>query len=185
MKKIIVAALVLTVGLFVTSRIKAQEVFSIVGSLPVGQVGVAYPPTLMAIGGVGPFNCTAQDPGLPAGLSIDSTSTLHGTPQVAFSNYLTFTCMSSDGGGETAGLLLVINPASQIVSTGKKTADIGKITAMGTNTLTVGKVLVRLTPNTVVIKLGKVKTITVGLYAAYAGVINTDGSVTAAGVIIQ
>lgn len=73
---------------------------------------------------------------------------------------------------------------STVVSTGKKTEGKGTIVAVSENAITVGKVLVRYTANTV-LKMNYITQLVIGQNAQYKGLKNTDGSVTATMIEIQ
>jgi hypothetical protein len=183
MKKYILLAVVLMVGLLVLFPRRAEAAVEMVGSLPDGQVGVPYSAPVATYWLGDSLNIVMLEP-LPLGMQINNKGILSGTPTEPFNGIVDFIAYDADGSGQQGTLLLVINPAPVVVSTGKYTADVGKITAVGTNYITVGKVMVRLTAKTIILKANKNSTMTVGQYAAYAGVKNTDGSVTATLVLV-
>lgn len=83
-------------------------------SLPTGQVGVAYPPTTVAtVGAAVPTTWTAS--GLPAGLSIDTSGRVSGTPTV--SGVFTAIASVTDSMSITVqrAYSLTVNPALSVV----------------------------------------------------------------------
>jgi len=63
-------------------------------SLPNGTVGTGYSQTLSAAGGTGPYTFSTTPANLPAGLSLDASGTLSGTPTTA-GDY-TFSVIATD-----------------------------------------------------------------------------------------
>lgn len=84
----------------------------------------------------------------------------------------------------TAPVITPPAPTTDVVSTGKKAEGKGKITAITPTTITVGTILLRITPTTV-IKLEDHKSLAIGMSVEYKGTKNTDASVTASSVKAQ
>jgi Putative Ig domain len=100
----------------------APETLSITtGSLPSGQVGVAYSPTLAATGGTTPYAWSITSGTLPAGLSLNSsTGAITGTPTTAVtSSSITFKVTDSGSPVQTAPktLTITIAPATLTITT--------------------------------------------------------------------
>jgi hypothetical protein len=183
MKKQILATVVLVVGLLVLFTRGVEAAVEIVGGLPNGQVGVPYSAPV-ATNWIGDSLRIVMWGPLPAGLQISNQGILSGTPTETFDGIVDFVAYDADQSGQQGTLPLIIVPAAPVVSTGKMTADVGKVTAMGSNYMTVNSKMVRLTTNTMIVKLNKKASLTVGQYVAYTGMKNTDGSVTAMLVLV-
>jgi len=177
-------AVVWVAGLFILSAVDVRACGP-VGSLPDGYVGVLYSlsPIVGNITTGSTVTVTTQQP-LPAGMSIDNQGMLGGVPLEIYGGAINVHVACEGQGDQEYGIFLNIYPAPVVVSTGKYTANVGKITAVGTNYMIVDKVMIRLTAKTIILKAKKNSTMTVGQYAAYAGVINTDRSVTASLVLV-
>ncbi len=89
-------------------------------SLPSGNQGTAYVSQLSATGGVPPYNwAVGSSTPLPAGLTLSSSGLLSGTPGAASSATYGFTVTDSAKNTATAGLKLVVNPATGTVPDGQ------------------------------------------------------------------
>lgn len=69
----------------------------VTGTLPDGQVGVAYSGSFDASGGVAPYTYAVTDGALPTGLSLASDGTLSGTPTQSGTSNFTVTATDSIG----------------------------------------------------------------------------------------
>lgn len=174
---------VLAIGLGILSPQKVRASVEPVNSLPEGTVGVPYSAPV-ANNWVGETLTIVLNAPLPSGLTISNVAILSGTPTKPFDDIVNFTAFDADGGGQQQTLPLIIRP-EPVVSTGKITADAGKITAVGTDYVTVGRVKVRLTERTTIIKVPRNLVLAVKQYAAYIGMKNTDGSVTAEYIVVS
>jgi hypothetical protein len=89
-------------------------------SLPDGKVGVAYSQTLAATGGTPSYTWTQTAGLLPAGLSLNPSGQISGTPTAAVTNSaLTFKVTDSGSTAQTAtvNLTLTIAPPGLVIST--------------------------------------------------------------------
>ncbi len=126
------AMLSLTVGASLTISTTA---------LPAATQGVAYSQTIGATGGTGPYTWTVtQGTVTNAGLALDSTGALTGTPVTA--DTLTFTAQVADSAGATASqtLGLYINlpsPATYDFAVSDGATSIQRVSADGTRTSTI------------------------------------------------
>jgi hypothetical protein len=87
-------------------------------SLPPGTAGAAYDFTAAAAGGNSPYSFSAT--GLPAGLSMDATGRITGTPSAAGTSSVTITVQDSSNPAHltaTATLPLTINPPALSITT--------------------------------------------------------------------
>jgi hypothetical protein len=84
--------------------------------LPAVTQGIAYAITLLASGGVAPFTWSVASGALPAGLQLDATGKISGTPTAAGS--VTFTAKVADGASGTASqaFTLLVNTAPTIAT---------------------------------------------------------------------
>lgn len=84
--------------------------------LPGGNVGTAYSQTLEAIGGVPGYvwSLNAGSNPLPAGLSLNPSGVISGTPTAAGTTTVTVLVTDSVGGAATRGLSLTISPAGVV-----------------------------------------------------------------------
>jgi hypothetical protein len=72
------------------------------GTLPNGTVGVAYSSTIGVSGGTTPYTCTIVSGTLPAGLAMNSSCVVSGTPTVAGTSIVTVKVNDSSNPIETA-----------------------------------------------------------------------------------
>jgi hypothetical protein len=88
-------------------------------SLPAGQVSTAYSATLSAIGGIHPYAWSLISGGLPAGLSLNASGAVSGTPTASGTS--NFTVQVSDAESipqrVTAQLSITIAPPPLIITT--------------------------------------------------------------------
>jgi Putative Ig domain len=84
--------------------------------LPAVTQGIAYTATLSASGGLAPFAWSVASGALPAGLQLDATAKISGTPTAAGS--FTFSVKVTDGasGNATQDFSLLVNPAPTIAT---------------------------------------------------------------------
>jgi hypothetical protein len=91
------------------------------GSLPSGQVSVAYNSTLQATGGTAPYawsipsTCVAPSCGLPAGLALSAGGTISGTPTAEGIYSLTVTVTDSSATPQTASNAYAVTIAPSTV----------------------------------------------------------------------
>jgi alpha-tubulin suppressor-like RCC1 family protein len=87
-------------------------------SLPAGTVGTAYNQTITATGGKSPFAWVVTTGTLPAGLTLNSTGVISGTPTTAVSNSsITFKVTDANGKTATKVLPMTINAAPPTITT--------------------------------------------------------------------
>jgi len=86
-------------------------------ALPAVTVGAAYAVTLAASGGVAPFNWSITAGALPAGLNLDATGKISGTPTAAGSFTFTAKVADSASGNATQAFTLVVAAAPAITTT--------------------------------------------------------------------
>lgn len=89
-------------------------------SFPVGTVGTGYYAGLAAIGGIPPYSWAVSAGGLPAGLSLDSTTgAVYGTPTTVGTSTFTLTASDQSSPPQTAEMRvgLSVVPATLTIST--------------------------------------------------------------------
>jgi hypothetical protein len=85
-------------------------------SVPLGEVGVAYPSTaLAATGGTAPYTWAITSGALPAGMAF-SSGTLGGTPSAAASGSITFQVTDANGQTGSASLTLTVTAGPTITT---------------------------------------------------------------------
>lgn len=175
--------LAVAVSLLMLVPQRVEATIEPIGSLPEGVVGEYYSQPA-AYNWLNETVVIELNAPLPAGLTLSDKVVLSGTPTEPFDGIVNFTAYEANGIGQQITLPLIIRPAP-VVSTGKITADAGKITAVGTDYVMVGKVKVRLIVRTTMIKVPRNLVLAVKQYAAYMGMKNTDGSVTAEYIVVS
>ena len=117
-----VAAILVTLAISLPSiAFAADPVTVATSSLPVGQVGTAYNQTLTAASGTAPFTWAVIVGGLPAGLSLNtSTGVISGTPMSAATS--SFTAQVTDAVPQSASKALSITVAAAPVALSVSTA---------------------------------------------------------------
>jgi hypothetical protein len=100
-------------------------------SLPVGTVGVAYTATLSASGGTAPYRWSIKSGALAAGLMLDASGSISGTPTAASTASVTFEVQDSSAPVlmQSASLALTVNAAVAaltVTTTSLPGAQIGK-----------------------------------------------------------
>src|SRR5262249_59713221 len=85
-------------------------------ALPAVTVGAVYAATLAASGGVAPFTWSIAAGALPAGLNLNATGKISGTPTAAGSFTFTAKVADSASGNATQAFTLVIAPAPAITT---------------------------------------------------------------------
>ena len=102
-----------------TINIAAAALKIATGSLPDGQVGVAYSQTLQATGGSGALSWAVSAGTLPAGLNLSGSSgAIAGTPTAAGSSSFTVTVTDTASNSATQALTIKIAPLSLRIVTG-------------------------------------------------------------------
>jgi len=202
MKKIIVGSVLFVVLLTGISYVRARAI-TFLEVLPNGQVGVPYLFSGFVSDTVGVYSCSSET-GLPAGLSFGTNAVVEGTPTEAGSWNLNVTCTDEGpNGSNTHSVMITIDPeavptvvptveptavptliptptpTSGPTNTGKLVIGAGYITAVTADSITVDKVLVKITAKTVILKANKRLPITVGQKAAYTGYKFSDETVSA------
>jgi hypothetical protein len=89
------------------------------GSLPSGSVGTTYAATLTASGGLGPYTWSLANGALPAGLTLDRTGAISGTPLAAAAGTTQISVEITDSGtpnalSSTQVVSLTVQPAPAI-----------------------------------------------------------------------
>lgn len=85
-------------------------------SLPAGQVAAGYNQNLSAINGTAPYSFQVTSGSLPAGLNLDSSGALTGTPTAGGSFNFTVTATDASSFSGSGAYTLVINPPSITVN---------------------------------------------------------------------
>jgi hypothetical protein len=121
-------------------------------------------------------------------VDVDCYVTTTGNVNIATAGTYTVTYSAADAAGNIATPVVrtvtvtpapVVTPPAYVISTGKKVeATKQTITAVSSDSVTVGSTVIRITATTVV-RLNKAKPLAVGTKIEYKGVVNTDGSITA------
>ena len=108
-------------------------------SLREGTVGTAYPTTpLRTFGGRAPFTWSVSDGALPAGLALDLTGSLSGTPSAGGDSAFTVTVVDADGRVASQALTVTARPPLQLTTDAlagatSGVAYSGQLTATGGN----------------------------------------------------
>lgn len=93
----------------------ASAALTLSGTIPAGQVGVAYSAQLEAAGGTGPYTfAPAAGAALPAGLAMDAGGKISGVPQTAGDTNVQVTFTDAQGSAGTATVALSIAPAAVV-----------------------------------------------------------------------
>jgi hypothetical protein len=157
-----------------------------VTTLTSAQATVAYTAKSLLATGVAPFAVTAT--GVPAGMTVNASGVLSGTPTTAGTYTIALSATDAKGTVGTASRTLTVTSApvtTGVVSTGKAVEATNQIiTAVSATSVTVGKTVIRIT-STTTLGLNKGKPLAIGNKIEYKGVLNTDGSVTATSIKIQ
>ncbi|MFA7249106.1 MAG: Ig domain-containing protein [Dehalococcoidia bacterium] len=105
-------------------------------TLPAGQVGVVYGQSLTATGGTLPYTWSAIAGGLPAGLTLNtSTGFISGTPTTAGASAFTVQVADSAAHTDTQALSIMVNAAGTLVGTTMPLAN-GQVGIAYSQTLT-------------------------------------------------
>ncbi|MEI9971262.1 MAG: putative Ig domain-containing protein [Ignavibacteriota bacterium] len=95
-------------------------------SLPGGVVGVAYSQSLAAAGGTGGYTWTLTAGAPPAGLTLNASGTIGGTPTTAGTANFTVQVVDGSSAKATANFSIAISPALTVVTaTGIQTGSVG------------------------------------------------------------
>jgi uncharacterized protein (TIGR03437 family) len=100
-----------------TIRIAAAALVITTASLPNGKVGDPYTATLAATVGTPPYSWQVTSGSLPAGLTLDPTGTLHGTPWAAGSFTFQVTVRDSQQSSGAATFTIRIAAAALVITT--------------------------------------------------------------------
>ena len=87
------------------------------GSLPDGQVAVAYSQTLQASGGTAPYTWSLAAGSLPAGITLSSAGQISGTPTVAGTSNFTVKVVDKNGSSANQALSMKIAAAPLTIMT--------------------------------------------------------------------
>ncbi len=105
-------------------------------TLPASTVNAAYTQAITASGGSGTYTYTLSSGTLPAGLMLNSSGTLSGTPTSTTSR--TFTVTATDGNGCSGSRSYTVAPACPTITISPATAAGGAVGVGYTQTLTPG-----------------------------------------------
>ncbi len=88
------------------------------GTLSGGMVGVIYPASLSASGGIAPYSYGVTAGTLPPGLTLSGDGALSGRPTTSGSDNFTITATDSNGSTGSAGNTLSIAPSTAVPALG-------------------------------------------------------------------
>ncbi|GFO56251.1 hypothetical protein GMSM_32580 [Geomonas sp. Red276] len=94
-------------------------------SLPDGTVGVAYGLTLAASGGTSPYTWALTSGSFPAGLAMDSTGVISGTPTQAASSNVTIQATDSTGNSASKAFPLAVYAPLTVTTASLPVATVG------------------------------------------------------------
>ncbi|WP_269937987.1 beta strand repeat-containing protein [Arthrobacter sp. HY1533] len=115
----------------------ASAALTLSGTIPAGQVGVAYSAQLEAAGGTGPYTFVpAAGAALPAGLAMDAGGKISGVPQTAGDTNVLLAFTDAQGSAGTATVALSIAPAAVVPTPTAKPSATATPTATSTATST-------------------------------------------------